>query len=507
MQSEQDAERIADPGCGDCQSIGGRQPEIRGRRYRSGQKASPVVFGSRQQWLVAGSTHRGEEEILLQVFGFLRTQYPKLSMVLAPRHPERFIEVEKMLERSRFEFARRSRIDHDKSFDKDILLLDSVGELADFFALGDIAFVGGSLVDAGGHNVLEPAKWHKPILFGPFMANFKSIAEQLKRAGAAIEVAGGDELAAALGGLLGDAEKHRQRARRQRKSLWMETTLSYAICNWRSAICDETSCCAENLAYCWRPVFMDMTTDWMRGVWERRGFRNRLLWVGLLPASVVYRVIIHVRNLLFAWGWLKTKRLSRPVVSVGNLTVGGTGKTPTCIWLAQELTKRGLRIGILSRGYKRKNTESMVVSPQPLESLSADSNDEILKAGDEPFMMAQLYGQTVAVGSDRDEAATLLLRNRNVDLFILDDGFQHRRIQRDFDLLLLGNDATGSLLPAGPFRESKSSLLRADGLLLTGSQNGWQALVDGSRACTAFVGSLQPVVLVVLLRIVGKNSR
>ena len=285
-------------------------------------------------------------------------------------------------------------------------------------------------------------------------------------------------------------------AQAERKSLSMETTLRTQSCNWRSAICDETSCCAENLAYCWRPVFMDMTTDWVRGVWERRGFRNRLLWVGLLPASVVYRVVVHIRNLLFAWGWLKTKRLSRPVVSVGNLTVGGTGKTPTCIWLAQELTKRGLRIGILSRGYKRKNTESMVVSPQPLESLSSDSNDEILKAGDEPFMMAQLYGQTVAVGPDRDEAATLLLRNRNVDLFILDDGFQHRRIQRDFDLLLLGNDATGSLLPAGPFRESKRSLRRADGLLLTGSQNGWQSLVDGSQACTAFVGSLQPVVLV-----------
>jgi tetraacyldisaccharide 4'-kinase len=145
---------------------------------------------------------------------------------------------------------------------------------------------------------------------------------------------------------------------------------------------------------------MAMTTDWVRGVWERRGFRNRLLWVGLLPASVVYRLIIHVRNLLFAWGWLKTKRLSRPVVSVGNLTVGGTGKTPTCIWLAQELTKRGLRIGILSRGYKRKNTESMVVSPQPLESLSSNSNDEILKAGDEPFMMAQLYGHGWS-GSER----------------------------------------------------------------------------------------------------------
>jgi tetraacyldisaccharide 4'-kinase len=207
-------------------------------------------------------------------------------------------------------------------------------------------------------------------------------------------------------------------------------------------------------------------------------------------------MIVHIRNLLFDWGWVKSKRLSRPVVSVGNLTVGGTGKTPTCIWLAQELTKRGLRIGILSRGYKRKNTESIVVNPQPVESLTSDSNDEILKAGDEPFMMAQLYGQTVAVGPDRGEAATLLLRNQNVDLFILDDGFQHRQIHRDFDLLLLGNEATGSVLPAGPFRESKRSVRRADGLLLTSSHNGWQSLVDDRRARTAFVGSLQPVVLV-----------
>ena len=210
MQSEQDAERIRTLGAAIAKVsvVGSLKFAVDGTDPR--KKPLHSLLGRDKQWLVAGSTHRGEEEILLQVFGFLRTQYPKLSMVLAPRHPERFIEVEKMLERSRFEFARRSRIDHDKPFDKDILLLDSVGELADFFALGDIAFVGGSLVDAGGHNVLEPAKWHKPILFGPFMANFKSIAEQLKRAGAAIEVAGCDELAAALGGLLGDAEKHRQ---------------------------------------------------------------------------------------------------------------------------------------------------------------------------------------------------------------------------------------------------------------------------------------------------------
>ncbi|MGH7875299.1 MAG: tetraacyldisaccharide 4'-kinase, partial [Candidatus Binatia bacterium] len=124
------------------------------------------------------------------------------------------------------------------------------------------------------------------------------------------------------------------------------------------------------------------------------------------------------------------------------------------------------------------------------------SNDEILTAGDEPFMMAQLYNQTVAVGPDRSAAAALLLRNQNVDLFILDDGFQHRQIQRHFDLLLLGNDAIGSVLPAGPFREPKENLCRADGLLLTGGQNSWQARINGDRTDTVFIGSLQPIVLI-----------
>lgn len=215
MQSNQDAERIQTLGAADAKVsvVGSLKFAADGTRMR--EHASPSLLLCRdKQWLVAGSTHRGEEEILLQALAILRAQYPELSMILAPRHPERFAEVEKLLTRSRFSFARRSQIDQEKSFDKDILLLDSVGELSDVFVLGDIAFVGGSLVDAGGHNVLEPARWHKPVLFGPFMANFKGIAEQLKRAGAAIEVAGCEDLSAALGALLGDAERSRRMGER-----------------------------------------------------------------------------------------------------------------------------------------------------------------------------------------------------------------------------------------------------------------------------------------------------
>jgi 3-deoxy-D-manno-octulosonic-acid transferase len=161
-----------------------------------------------RHWVVAGSSHRGEEEILLKALESARARIPKLSLVLAPRHPERFDEVEQLLMKSPFTFQRKSRLKDDFSYD--VLLLDSVGELSEFFAVGDIAFVGGSLVNAGGHNILEPARLQKPILFGPHMANFKSIAEEMKRGRAAVEVCDADELARAMVDLLSDAVARRR---------------------------------------------------------------------------------------------------------------------------------------------------------------------------------------------------------------------------------------------------------------------------------------------------------
>lgn len=160
-----------------------------------------------RQLLVAGSCHRGEEEILLKALASARARFPRLSMVLAPRHPERFTEVERLLKNSAFEFHRKSQASGDQLFAKDVLLLDTVGELPEFFAAGDIAFVGGSLVNAGGHNVLEPARYRKPILFGPYMGNFANIAAEMKKKGAAIEVDNADDLASVLINLLADSDK------------------------------------------------------------------------------------------------------------------------------------------------------------------------------------------------------------------------------------------------------------------------------------------------------------
>lgn len=234
----------------------------------------------------------------------------------------------------------------------------------------------------------------------------------------------------------------------------------------------------------------------IREVWDSSDVGGKLLRIGLLPAAAIYRVAIQLRNFLFARGWLRAVRLSRPVISVGNLTVGGTGKTPTCLWLAQELTRRGFKVGILSRGYKRKADAPVILRPNGAVTSSFDTTSEVQNAGDEPLMMARLYGQTVGVSRDRAEAAASLLREQDVDVFILDDGFQHRRVKRDVDLLLLGQDSAGWLLPAGPFREPKRNLRRADFWLTTGGNGAWRAAIPADHAESSFTASLAPVSLV-----------
>lgn len=162
-----------------------------------------------RQLIVAGSSHRGEEEILIEAYMSARARFPGLSLVLAPRHPERFAEVERLLLKTAVNFQRKTRITAKEYFAHDILLLDTVGDLPGFFAAADIAFIGGSLVDGGGHNLLEPARLRKPILFGPYMSNFRSIADEMKRNGAAVEVRDAVDLSRVLIHLLKDSDQLR----------------------------------------------------------------------------------------------------------------------------------------------------------------------------------------------------------------------------------------------------------------------------------------------------------
>ena len=156
--------------------------------------------------LVCGSTLEPEESILLDLFGRLRTEFRDLYLVLAPRQPDRFDEVFELARRKGHRVARRSEL-HAADDDTDVLVLDTLGELAALYAGSDIVFVGGSLATWGGHNVIEPAAVGKPVLFGPHMHNFQEIATVFTDAGAARQVGDADELLESLKQLLTSPEE------------------------------------------------------------------------------------------------------------------------------------------------------------------------------------------------------------------------------------------------------------------------------------------------------------
>jgi tetraacyldisaccharide 4'-kinase len=236
-------------------------------------------------------------------------------------------------------------------------------------------------------------------------------------------------------------------------------------------------------------------SHWIQLAWGKKGLSGKIAWLLLLPLSWGFFIAVCIRNLLFSLNWRRAQVLEQPVISIGNLTVGGTGKTPSCLWLATELGKRGLKVAVLSRGYKRTAVEPVLLCPNHDGSALPENAVDAAEAGDEPFMMAKIYGQTVGIGKERYRVAQDLLKKSKVDVFILDDGFQHRQLRRDADLLLLGDDATGWLLPCGPFREPRRALRRADYFLLTGAQEEWKPLVGSLANRTCFAASLEAVAL------------
>ncbi len=164
------------------------------------------------KFLVAGSTHRGEEEIILDAFEVLLKRTEQIKLILAPRHPERFREAEDVLKEKNFSYARKSAIQPGSPL-PDVILLDTIGELSKLYSRADITFVGGSLVPFGGHNILEPAYWGKPVLFGPHMDNFPMASDFLKEE-AAVEVKNSGEMADAVLNILSDHEKAERMGRK-----------------------------------------------------------------------------------------------------------------------------------------------------------------------------------------------------------------------------------------------------------------------------------------------------
>ncbi|MGH7256113.1 MAG: tetraacyldisaccharide 4'-kinase, partial [Nitrospirales bacterium] len=186
----------------------------------------------------------------------------------------------------------------------------------------------------------------------------------------------------------------------------------------------------------------------------------------LLALAVPYGAVVRTRLHLYARGWLRRTTLPCRVISVGNLTVGGTGKTPLVIALASWMQARGERVGVLSRGYGRRSRSASVLVSDGRRVLAGPE-----EAGDEPQVIARRCpGVVVAVGADRARLGRWVLGQFPLSCLILDDGFQHLALQRDVDLLVIdASDPRGlaDLLPAGRLREPLEGAARASAVILT----------------------------------------
>ena len=214
MQTEADRERI--------ESIGadGRKVEVFGNlkydaldvQHTLPPDVSAMLSSLHPLW-IAASTMPGEDELILEAFSEVRKRHGDLTLLIAPRHPDRFDAVERTIRERGFSCTRRTRLERGA----EVLLLDSVGELASTFRHASVVFVGGSLVPRGGHNILEPAAFSKPVVFGPHMENFREIRDLFIGADAAVEVHNAAELATTVDALLADTQRSAELGARARQ--------------------------------------------------------------------------------------------------------------------------------------------------------------------------------------------------------------------------------------------------------------------------------------------------
>lgn len=205
-------------------------------------------------------------------------------------------------------------------------------------------------------------------------------------------------------------------------------------------------------------------TDAVLAAWTPQTPAARALRTLLVPASAVYGAVVAARNVAYDRGWLRATRVPAHVVSVGNLTVGGTGKTPVALWIAEQLRARGHRVAIVARGYRKRRPGVVVVSTGGGPLVAPEDG------GDEAVMLAHRFAGPVVTAERRAEGAAHACTVLGCDTIVLDDGFQHRALARDVDVVVLSDDpAAARLLPAGSRREPWAALRRAQLALTVGT--------------------------------------
>lgn len=373
-----------------------------------------------------------EDDAAIEAFREISANRPGMLLILAPRKPERFDTVAEKLTRAGVAFARRTSL---KPLSlPGVLLLDTIGELAALFEVADVVFMGGTLAMRGGHNILEPAYFGKPIIVGPHMENFAAIAEEFHRAKALTLIQRPGELAGAVMQLLGNGSALGLRAREIAHS--KRGVTEHIVSEVWQAFSEGVPCPLHKL-----PARVVLT-----------------------PLSWVWRVghRINVELSLAAQQSLET-----PIISIGGLTMGGVGKSPMVAHLAARLRQAGRDPAILTRGYKRKSAEPIVLVRRG-EIASLDLT------GDEAQMFLHAGDAHVGIGRNRYDVGLQMEQRFAPGVFLLDDGFQHLRLARQQDIVLIDglNPFGGGVFPIGRSREPAHGLRRATALVVTRAEPG-----------------------------------
>ncbi len=391
--------------------------------------------------VIAASTMPGldaedidEDDLVIAEYQRLAARHPQLLFILTPRRPERFATTAAKLAEARVPFARRTELPAAPPPLPCVLLLDSMGELSRLFSLAQVVFMGGTFPRRGGHNILEPAFFGKPVIAGPHMENFTAIASEFTEAGALIRIHRPAQLSETISRLLENEPERRSVGERARK-----------------------------LAASKRGVTGRLTQRLLDVYFHT--FPLRQGPAILAPLAALWE---HETNRRRQRDQAAARRLPQPVIAIGGITMGGTGKTPFADWLAIELRARGLQPAILTRGYRRRSSVPSIV-------LAAGSKAPPELTGDEPQTYLRHNAAHVGIGADRYAIGLELARLHPVDLFVLDDAFQHWRLARDLDIVLI--DAMdpfgrGAIFPRGRLREPLEALARASAFLITRVEPG-----------------------------------
>lgn len=373
-----------------------------------------------------------EDDVVLDAFAALAPRRPGLLLILAPRRPERFREAAEKLRARGIRFLRRTELGPGAALElPGALLLDSIGELNSLFRAATAVFLGGTFPRRGGHNLLEPAAFGVPVLAGPHMENFAEMAEDFRRNGAMISLEKPEELAAALERLLEDGAA---RERTGAKARELARARRGATARAAAAVGELRDAALP------RPLGRQpLAALWLAGMAVHRGL-----------------------------AWLRPDEPERPVISIGNLAMGGTGKTPMVRWLCRELAARGLRVAVLTRGYGRRERAPVALLPGEEAAVEA--------TGEEAQLILRDGCAAVAVGADRRAARQLLVQKRGFrpDVYLLDDGFQHWATRRELDIVLVDalDPFRGGVFPHGRLREPFSALRRAGAIVITRAEPG-----------------------------------